>query len=362
MKVVVSVGTRPEFIKMAPLILELKQCNIETLFVFTGQHRDLCVPMFELFNVFPDIDLAVMKEAQTLPYITSSVLSGIDTVLADIQPDVLLVHGDTSTTLASALAAFYRKIPVGHIEAGLRSGDRYSPFPEEMNRTLTSRLALFHYAPTHSNKENLINEGIAETAITVTGNTVIDAVTFIAENLSVQRQKKILVTAHRRENFGEPMEHIAAAVRELAERFPDRTIVFPMHPNPMVRKTVMPVLDKLHNVLLIEPLDYLGFVREMASSELILTDSGGVQEEGPAFKVPVVVMRRETERPEGVQAGTLILAGTEKSIIVSIATKILSDASYAATFAAATNPYGDGTASKRIVSDLSQRLAVNQII
>ncbi|HNT27693.1 MAG TPA: UDP-N-acetylglucosamine 2-epimerase (non-hydrolyzing) [bacterium] len=352
MKVLVSIGTRPEFIKMVPVLRELKKRGVENHFLYTGQHRDLCRPLFDFFAIHPDTDLDIMKENQPIAHITSSILTRLGTVLDTVEPDIVIVHGDTSTTLASSLAAFYKKIPVAHVEAGLRSHDRYSPFPEEMNRVLTDRLASHHFAPTTLNRDNLLREGIDPATIFVTGNTVIDTVKLVAAKIKAEKKKQVLITAHRRENFGEPMEHICRAIAELARLFPDRAFLYPVHPNPNVRKTTDALLTGISNVRLVEPLDYIAFITEMASSELVLTDSGGIQEEAPAFGIPVVVMRRETERTEGVEAGTLILAGTAQSDIIAAAKRLLTDSAYYASFANATNPYGDGHAAERIVQKL----------
>lgn len=355
MKVLVSIGTRPEFIKMVPVIAELRNRGIDTHFLYTGQHRDLCRTLFDFFDIHPDTDLDIMKENQSIAHITSSILMRLDAALETVRPDLVVVHGDTSTTLASSLAAFYKKTPVAHVEAGLRSHDRYSPFPEEMNRALTDRLSSYHFAPTALNRDNLLREGIDPATIFVTGNTVIDTVKFVAAKIKAQKKKQVLITAHRRENFGAPMEHICRAIAELARLFPDREFLYPVHPNPNVRSTVNVFLSNISNVRLVEPLDYIAFITEMASSELVLTDSGGIQEEAPAFGIPVVVMRRETERTEGVAAGTLILAGTEQSDIIAAAKRILNDAAYYASFANAVNPYGDGHAAERIVDIIASR-------
>lgn len=353
MKILVSVGTRPEFIKMAPVILEMKKRLIATVFLYTGQHRDLCRPLFDFFGIHPDIDLEIMKENQSLAHITSSILQKMDKVLDDEKPAIVLVHGDTSTTLASSLAAFYKQIPVGHVEAGLRSGFKYSPFPEEMNRTLTSRIAAYNFAPTNYNEKNLLNEGVDPKSIIITGNTVIDAVKIVASKISVQRKKQILITAHRRENFGEPMLNITGALKDIAAEFQAYELIYPVHPNPNVRKIVNSELGGIANIRLIEPLDYIDFIREMASSELCVTDSGGIQEEAPFFHIPVVVMRRETERTEGVEAGTLLLAGTERADIYNAIRNLLINKDYYNSFAKALNPYGDGTASAKIVDFIS---------
>ncbi len=352
MKILVSVGTRPEFIKIVPVILELRRRGVPTHFLYTGQHRDLCRPLFDFFGVRPDTDLDIMKENQSLAHITSSILMRMDAVLDAEKPTLVIVHGDTSTTLASALAAFYKKIPVAHVEAGLRSYDRYSPFPEEMNRMLADRIAVYHFAPTTLNRDNLLREGVSPEGIFVTGNTVIDTVKMVAAQVKHSKKKQVLITAHRRENFGEPMEHICRAIAELARLFPEYTFLYPVHPNPNVRKTAKALLIGITNVKLIEPLDYISFVTEMASSELVLTDSGGIQEEAPAFGIPVVVMRRETERTEGVEAGTLLLAGTAQTDIVAAAKRLLTDRDYYASFASARNPYGDGHAAERIADIL----------
>ncbi len=352
MRILVSVGTRPEFIKIVPVIRDLRRRGVPVHFVYTGQHRDLCRPLFDFFEVHPDTDLDIMQENQSLAHITSSILTRLDAVLEHEHPDLVIVHGDTSTTLASSLAAFYRRIPIAHVEAGLRSHYRYSPFPEEMNRVLTDRLATYHFAPTTLNRNNLVREGIDPSHIWVTGNTVIDTVKLVASKVHPQKKKQVLITAHRRENFGEPMEQICRAIAELARRFPHHIFLYPVHPNPNVRRTVGSLLTGIANVKLVDPLDYITFVTEMASSELVLTDSGGIQEEAPAFGIPVIVMRRETERTEGVEAGTLLLVGTNHENIVAAAQRLLTDADFYASFASAQNPYGDGRAAERIVDSL----------
>lgn len=350
--ILVSVGTRPEFIKMAPVIHELRKRGVALHFLYTGQHEHLCRPLFDFFTIYPDTDLAIMEGNQSLPYITSAVLTRMEAVFDAVKPHLVIVHGDTSTTFASALASFYRQIPVAHVEAGLRSYNRYSPFPEEMNRLLTDHLATYHFAPTEQNRENLVREGIPPDGVVVTGNTVIDAVRFVAARVKPTKKKQILITAHRRENFGTPLEQICLAIAELARLFPDHSFLYPVHPNPNVRRVVYALLSGISNIRLSEPLDYVTFITEMASSKLVLTDSGGIQEEAPALGIPVVVMRRETERTEGIAAGTLLLAGTEQHAIVNAARRLLTDANFYASFVGAQNPYGDGHAAERIADFL----------
>jgi len=356
MKILISVGTRPEVIKIMPIIIELKKRGIELFFLYTGQHRDLANPLFDFFNIYPDINLDIMKKSQSLTHITASILTKIEKILLDEKPDIVLVHGDTSTTFVSALAAFYQKIAVGHVEAGLRTHNIYSPFPEELNRNLVGKIANYHFAPTTTNYDNLINEGIKKEQIIITGNTVIDAVKSVASSLDVKKEKKILVTTHRRENLGQPMKNICLALKEIAQEYLDYKIVLPMHPNPKVRDIIKSILDNIENVDLIEPLDYVDFIKEMISSEIILTDSGGIQEEAPAFDIPVVVLRSETERTEGVESGCLLMAGTEKEDILRITKKLIEDKKYYSKIAGSKNPYGDGDASNKIIDFLIEKI------
>jgi len=356
MKILISAGTRPEVIKIMPIIMELKKRNINIFFLYTGQHRDLAKPLFDFFNIYPDIDLDIMKENQSISYITASILTKTEKILMEEKPDIVLVHGDTSTTFVSALASFYQKIPVAHIEAGLRTHNIYSPFPEELNRTLVSKIATYHFAPTETNFNNLINDGVNKDSIIITGNTVIDAVKHVASSLQASKSKKILVTTHRRENLGSPMKNICKAVKEIANIYNDYTVTIPMHPNPKVRKIIKSILENVKNVNLIEPLDYVDFIKEMISSKIILTDSGGIQEEAPAFDIPVVVLREETERTEGVKSGTLIMAGTNQENIFKITKKLITDKEYYNKIASAENPYGEGNSSKQIVDFLIDKL------
>jgi UDP-N-acetylglucosamine 2-epimerase (non-hydrolysing) len=357
-KVMSVFGTRPEAIKMAPLVLELqKRSEIESRVCVTAQHREMLDGVMNTFGVTADHDLDIMKAKQSLSDITSRVLHGMEEVFAADRPDLVLVHGDTTTTLSAALAAFYAKIPVGHVEAGLRTYDRYSPYPEEMNRRITGQLAELHFAPTAKNAANLRREGI-ENGVFVTGNTVIDALAYTAHGEGFQspelagidyvNRRVIAMTCHRRENYGEPMENIFSAVRDTASAFPDTLIVYPVHPAPVVRETAERLLGGVPNIRLIEPLDAVDMHRLMARSYLVMTDSGGLQEEAPALGVPVLVLRRETERPEAVEAGTVVLAGTERETIARLAANLLTDRAAYDRMAHAANPYGDGRACKRI--------------
>jgi UDP-N-acetylglucosamine 2-epimerase len=358
LKVMSVFGTRPEAIKMAPLVRELnRRPEIQSVVCVTAQHREMLDGVLRCFDIVPDYDLDIMAPGQSLTDITTRALTGLGRVFAACAPDLVLVHGDTTTTFAGALAAFYAKLPVGHVEAGLRTGDRYSPYPEEMNRRMTATLAAFHFAPTARNAENLRREGI-ETGIFVTGNTVIDAMRYTVGDGSFQttslqaldfhKQRIIALTCHRRENYGTPMENIFAAVRDIAERFPDVAVVYPVHPSPAVRETAARVLSRTARVLLLEPLDAMEMHRLMARCTLVMTDSGGIQEEAPALGKPVLVLRRETERPEAVAAGTVELAGVERESIVRLASELLTDSKKYRRMAAAVNPYGDGRACPRI--------------
>ena len=351
-------GTRPEAIKMAPLVLELQRHEeIESLVCITAQHREMLDSVMEQFGITADFDLDIMSKGQDLTDITMRVLDKMRNVLREAKPDVVLVHGDTTTTFAGALAAFYEKIPVGHVEAGLRTFDRWSPFPEEMNRSLVGRIATLHFAPTASNEENLKRESVAGD-LYVTGNTVIDAMAYTVRGeqftspelnaIDFEGKRLIALTCHRRENYGEPMAQIFTAVAALARQNPDILIVYPVHLSPVVRGAAKQYLDGIENIHLIEPLDAMDMHRLMAKSFFVMTDSGGIQEEAPALGKPVLVLRRETERPEAVQAGTVKLAGTETDAILSLAQELLdSEASYDA-MAKAVNPYGDGHACPRI--------------
>ena len=363
-------GTRPEAIKMAPVILELKKHpSIFTIKVcVTAQHREMLDQVLNLFEIKPDYDLNVMEPNQTLTDVTCKVLKGLESVIADYQPTLLMVHGDTATTLAASLAAYYQKIAVGHIEAGLRTGDMYSPWPEEMNRRLTSVIALYHFAPTAESRLNLLREGVMPERIIVTGNTVIDALLTVVEKINndtVLRQdmaerfsyldsgkRLILVTGHRRESFGEGFESICNALKVMAETHHDAEIIYPVHLNPNVREPVHRILKDLPRVHLIEPQEYLPFVYLMHRAYMIITDSGGVQEEAPSLGKPVLVTRNNTERPEAVSAGTVKLVGTDLKTIVLEASVLLQDAYAYDKMSKAHNPYGDGNASQSIVNTL----------
>ncbi|MBQ9931971.1 MAG: UDP-N-acetylglucosamine 2-epimerase (non-hydrolyzing), partial [Firmicutes bacterium] len=330
-KVLSVFGTRPEAIKMAPLVKALQaEEGIESVLCVTAQHREMLDQVLELFELTPDYDLNLMKKNQTISQITSGVLEGIESVLQEVQPDIVLVHGDTTTTFAAALAAFYQKIPVGHVEAGLRTYEKYSPYPEEMNRILTGNLAELHFAPTERNRNNLLREGMSDAHIYITGNTVIDALLQVADKpydfeeetlktLDFEGRRVITVTCHRRENLGENMVHIFSAIRDIAREFPDVEVVYPVHLNPKVREIANEILAGTERVHLIEPLQYQPFVNLMSRSYLIITDSGGMQEEAPSLGKPVLVVRKETERPEAVEAGTVRLAGVERDTIYGMA-------------------------------------------
>ncbi len=357
-KVMVVFGTRPEAIKMAPVIKELKKVkDINTIVCVTAQHREMLDQVLTLFKIKPDYDLDLMKEKQDLFTITAGVLGGMKTILEKEQPDLVLVHGDTTTTFAAALAAFYLRIPVGHVEAGLRTRNKYSPFPEEINRTLTGRLAELHFAPTDTSRDNLLAESTAQFKIWVTGNTVIDALldtvrddySFAPELAEIDLHKRILlVTTHRRENWGEPMRQIYQALIDLVDEFPDVEVVFPVHKNPVVRDIALEMLGQKERFHLIEPLDYEPFANLMNRCYLVLTDSGGLQEEAPSLGKPVLVLRDTTERPEAVQAGTVKLTGTNRQRIYQAAYTLLSDPTAYEKMARAINPYGDGKAARRI--------------
>ena len=364
MKILSVFGTRPEAIKMAPLVKSLEgEPGIESKLCVTAQHREMLDQVLELFNLEPDYDLNIMKPNQTISRITTNVILGMEEVLRAEKPDIVLVHGDTSTTFATALSAFYHKIPIGHIEAGLRTYDKYSPYPEEMNRVMTGHLADLHFAPTERNRKNLLAEGIPDEKIFVTGNTVIDALLTVAEKpyefidktlqeIDFTKKRVITVTCHRRENLGENMVHIFSAIRDLALEFDDVEIIYPVHLNPKVQKIADDILGQTKRIHLIQPLQYQPFVNLMAKSYFIITDSGGMQEEAPALGKPVLVVRRETERPEAVEAGTVKLAGVEQKTIYSLAKNLLTDSKAYEAMAQATNPYGDGEACQRIVQIL----------
>lgn len=362
MKVMTVFGTRPEAIKMAPLVKELEKTDgIESVVCVTAQHRQMLDQVLSLFKIEPDYDLDIMKQNQSISEITSNVLLGLEKVLQKEKPDMVLVHGDTSTTFAAALASFYQQIRVGHVEAGLRTYDKYSPYPEEMNRVLTGHLADIHFAPTMRNVENLKAEGISEDKIVITGNTVIDALLEVAKKpyefesetlktLDFEGKRVITVTCHRRENLGENMENIFSAIRRLADEFSDVEVVYPMHMNPKVREIAERILANTKNVHLIEPLEYQPFVNLMSKSYFIITDSGGMQEEAPSLGKPVLVVRKETERPEAIEAGTVKLAGVSGEEIYAMAKELLVNMESYEKMSKAVNPYGDGKACKRIVS------------
>lgn len=366
MKVLTIFGTRPEAIKMAPMVINLANDDrFHSRVCVTAQHREMLDQVLELFGLVPDYDLNIMKPDQNLTDVTTAIIQGLQAVLEDFKPDVILVHGDTATTFAASLAAYYQQIPVAHIEAGLRTHNLYSPWPEEGNRRLTGSLASMHFAPTQTSRQNLINEGVAAECIHVTGNTVIDALLSVVEKLHAptsplrsrldrqfaflpQDQRMVLVTGHRRENFGEGLERICQALAETAARFPAVTFVYAVHLNPNVQEPVRRRLASISNVHLIEPLDYLPFVYLMTRAYLILTDSGGIQEEAPALGKPVLVMRDTTERPEAVDAGTARLVGTEIASITHHLRELLSDEAAYREMSNAHNPYGDGRACTRI--------------
>lgn len=353
-------GTRPEAIKMAPLVKELQSREeLDAKVLVTAQHREMLDSVLELFDITPDFDLNIMKHGQTITDITTRVLHGVGEIFEQERPDLVLVHGDTTTTFAAALASFYQKIAVGHVEAGLRTGNIYSPYPEEMNRKLTGSLATYHFSPTVMNVENLLRENISKENIVITGNTVIDALLSVTDKpyrfdidelneIDETKQKLLLLTCHRRENWGEPMKQIFEAINELTEKNPDVVVVFPMHKNPSIRELARTYFGTNSSVRLIEPLDYEPFANLMKKSHLILTDSGGIQEEAPALGKPVLVLRTETERPEAVKAGTVKIAGIEKEKIVQLADELLNSQKAYDEMAQAANPYGDGTASKQI--------------
>ncbi|MCW3054925.1 MAG: UDP-N-Acetylglucosamine 2-epimerase [Chthonomonadales bacterium] len=360
-------GTRPDAVKMAPVVLELQRSpqDFEVRVVVTGQHREQLDQVLRVFELTPDHDLAIMTHGQTLAQITTRALEGLDADLQAHPADICLAQGDTTTTFVAGLAAFYHKVAYGHVEAGLRTGNLYDPFPEEMNRRLASELATWHFAPTEPARQNLLAEGISSDRIYVTGNTSIDALRSVASReyafedpalhgIVSGKQRLILVTAHRRENWGEPMADIARALAQLASEFTDCEIVVAMHRNPIVRDTLRPLLGAVPRVHLIEPPDYVPFVKLMQRSTLILTDSGGVQEEAPSLGVPILVLRQTTERPEGVTAGNAKLIGTDTDAIVQEARLLLTDPQRHAEMSQGVNPYGDGSAAKRIVDVLRQ--------
>jgi len=376
-------GTRPEAIKMAPLVKELQKHReeFETIACVTGQHREMLDQVLKLFGIVPTYDLNIMKQGQDLYDVTARVLVGMRDVLKDAQPDVVLVHGDTTTSMAAALAAFYQQIAVGHVEAGLRTGNIYSPWPEEMNRQITGRIATYDFAPTPLSRDNLLKENVDAAKITVTGNTVIDALYLVVDKIKKDKKldaqleavlcnagydvnrldggrKLVLITGHRRENFGEGFIHMCTAIKDLTKKYPDVDFVYPMHLNPNVRKPIHEVfgenLQGLGNMFFIEPLEYLSFVYLMEKSTIVLTDSGGIQEEAPGLGKPVLVMRDTTERPEALSAGTVKLVGTDYDKIVAEVSRLIDDKDYYDTMSKAVNPYGDGLACERIISRLKE--------
>ena len=386
MKTVLLVfGTRPEAIKMAPLVKEFQKQTeyFKTIVCVTGQHREMLDQVLSIFNIMPDYDLNIMRQGQDLYDVTSRVLLGMRDVLKEVKPDIVLVHGDTTTSTAAALAAFYRQIPVGHVEAGLRTHNIYSPWPEEMNRLITSRIATYNFSPTPLSCRNLLDERISKKAIIVTGNTVIDALYWVVDKIkneeSLKRKlanelikygydtarlesgkKMVLITGHRRENFGDGFIHICAAIKHLIEKYPDVDFIYPMHLNPNVRRPIHEVfgedLSKLNNIFFIEPLEYLSFVFLMEKSAIVLTDSGGIQEEAPGLGKPVLVMRDTTERPEALEAGTVKLVGTDYDTIVSNVSILLDEPETYHRMSLAVNPYRDGKACSRIVDFLKSNL------
>lgn len=357
-KVMTVFGTRPEAIKMAPLVKELAKNNdkIESIVTVTAQHREMLDQVLKIFEIQPDYDLNIMKDRQSLIDVTTRSLEGLNKVFQEVKPDIVLVHGDTTTTFVASLAAFYNSIPIGHVEAGLRTWNKYSPYPEEMNRQLTGVLADLHFSPTSQSRENLLTENKQKESIFVTGNTAIDALkTTVKTNYShpvldkLGDDRLVLMTAHRRENTGKPMENMFRAIRRLVEQHEDIQVVYPVHMNPIVREIANRILGENNRIHLIEPLDVIDFHNFASRAYIILTDSGGVQEEAPSLGVPVLVLRDTTERPEGVKAGTLKLAGTDEETIFQLANELLSDKEIHDSMAKASNPYGDGLASKRIV-------------
>ncbi len=366
MKLMIVVGTRPEAIKLAPVILEAQRREgIEPLVVATGQHREMLEQMLEVFGIQPDVDLSIMKHDQNLCHITTAALQGLYDVIDEQRPDCVVVQGDTTTTFTGALAAFYHQIPVAHVEAGLRTFDKREPFPEEVNRCMTTQVTNYHFAPTDISKDNLLKEGVDEKIVQITGNTAIDALFLTLEKLQQRGEisaaqnanRTILVTAHRRENHGERMEVICKAILHLLEEFADIDVLFPVHMSPRVRDVVFPLLSNNSRIRLVDPLDYVAFVKAMHESHLILTDSGGVQEEAPSLGKPVLVLRDQTERPEASMAGTAILVGARYDKIVDNVTRLLTDQDAYQTMSKAENPYGDGTAAKAIVDTLEADLA-----
>lgn len=361
-KVLVIFGTRPEAIKMAPVVKELQaRGNIQTIVCVTAQHRGMLDQVLEVFKIKPDYDLDIMKPGQTLSYITAKVLEGVERILIETRPDLVLVHGDTTTAMAAALAAFYQQIPVGHVEAGLRTFDKYSPYPEEMNRQIIDKIADYMFAPTKTSKENIDGKLNKNQKVYITGNTAIDALkttvmdTYETDDLKwAEGSRLILMTAHRRENLGEPMRDMFTAVKRIVDDYPDVKVIYPVHLNPKVRETANEILGDNERIRLIEPLDVLDFHNYMERAYFIMSDSGGVQEEAPSLGKPVLVLRNTTERPEGIEAGTLKLVGTKADDIYQNAKKLLDDSEAYEAMSKAKNPYGDGYASKRIVDAIME--------
>lgn len=370
-KVMTIFGTRPEAIKMAPLVKKMEATKeIESIVCVTAQHREMLDMVLDLFKIKADFDLNIMKHGQTIADINVSILKGLEKVFEEAKPDIVLVHGDTSTTFMGALASFYQKIKVGHVEAGLRSGNIYSPYPEEMNRRLTGVLSNYHFAPTISNYKNLINESVSEENIFVTGNTVIDALLQVINpdyifdnellnNINYEGKKVIVMTCHRRENWGEPMENIFKAVREVAEKHKDVEIIYPVHLNPAIRVLAGDMLGGIENIHLIEPLDYEPFANLLNKAYLVITDSGGVQEEAPALGKPILVLREETERPEAVEAGTVRVVGVNQKKIVDEMEELICNQDSYKKMSNAVNPYGDGRACERIIQILLYKFGIS---
>lgn len=373
MKVLTVFGTRPEAIKMAPLVQLLNaEDGIESVVCVTAQHRTMLDQVLDLFEISPDYDLDIMKPGQSLAEITTEIIKKIEPILKKEQPDLVLVHGDTTTTFATSLAAYYNRIAVGHVEAGLRTGNLYSPWPEEANRKLTGAISAFHFAPTEQSRQNLLNESVSSSTITVTGNTVIDALLWVKSKLESEdtlkhslsqqfeflssAQDTVLITGHRRENFGGGFERICGAIKSLAEKYPTVNFVYPVHLNPNVREPVNRIVGHNPNVHLIEPLEYLPFVYLMLKSKVILTDSGGIQEEAPSLGKPVLVMRDTTERPEAVAAGTVKLVGTDSDSIIREVSHLLDDKAAYDEMSFAHNPYGDGKACQRILDVIKSQI------
>ena len=368
-KVMTIFGTRPEAIKMAPLVKELeKNENIESIVCVTAQHRQMLDQVLEIFDIKPDYDLNIMKDRQTLISITTRGLEGLDEVMKEAKPDLVLVHGDTSTTFVGSLAAFYNQIAVGHVEAGLRTYDKYSPFPEEVNRRLTGVIADMHFSPTERNRENLLRENVDDSTIYITGNTVIDALQTtvradyefkdeVLSSMNWNTKKVIVMTAHRRENLGEPLKNICRAVKRLVEDFDDIEVVYPVHMNPAVREVAYSILGDMERVKLIEPVNADELHNAISRGYMVMTDSGGLQEEAPSLGKPVLVMRNETERPEAVDAGTVKIAGVDEDVIYNLAKELITDKEAYNKMAKAVNPYGDGHASERIVQAIVDKFS-----